>query len=224
MGQGGLCTGLYYVCTTDDAFSCLKFRIFNVWYSKKSDYIFLLGYEGHLHILCRVTNKLLTTLIHQRSDYIIRLRAAARSNRFKQIQETHLAYSAANNIRGRIWMKNNIPSFIDNKLLSVKPCMLFFIQTLPRVLCAGAISQVSFLDLFEPIADATNLIGLYSWKRNNLNPGISLTSQTLFVLLLFCKLVLPAKNIVRRSNQYVKKSISHYFPWYHELETKRKKK
>ena len=31
-------------------------------------------------------------------------------------------------------------------------CMLFFIQTLPRILCAGAVSRVSFLDLFGPIA------------------------------------------------------------------------
>ena len=42
--------------------------------------------------------------------------------------------------------------------LSVKPCMLFFIQTLPRILCVGDISRVSFLDLFGPIAGATNPI------------------------------------------------------------------
>ena len=42
--------------------------------------------------------------------------------------------------------------------LSVKPCMLFFIQTLPRMLCVGDISRVSFLDLFGPIAGATNPI------------------------------------------------------------------
>ena len=36
--------------------------------------------------------------------------------------------------------------------------------------------------------------GPYSQKRNNFSPGISLTSQTWFALLLFCKLVLPAKN------------------------------
>ena len=43
-------------------------------------------------------------------------------------------------------------------LLSVKPCMLFFIQTLPRILCTGAISRVSFLNLFGPIAGVTNPI------------------------------------------------------------------
>ena len=42
--------------------------------------------------------------------------------------------------------------------VSVKPCMLFFIQTLPRILCVGDISRVSFLDLFGPIAGATNPI------------------------------------------------------------------
>ena len=36
--------------------------------------------------------------------------------------------------------------------------MLFFIQTLPRILCAGARSRVSFLDLFGPIARAINPI------------------------------------------------------------------
>ena len=38
-----------------------------------------------------------------------------------------------------------------DKCLSVNPYMLFFIQTLPRILCAGAISRVSFFDLFGPI-------------------------------------------------------------------------
>ena len=44
------------------------------------------------------------------------------------------------------------------QLLALKPFrpMLFFIQTLPRILCAGAISRVSFLDLFGPIAGAIN--------------------------------------------------------------------
>ena len=65
-----------------------------------------------------------------------------------------------------VWMKNNILGFKDDnclsdmasqtdiQFLSVKPCMLFFIQTLPRILCAGAISRVSFLELFGPIAGA----------------------------------------------------------------------
>ena len=37
------------------------------------------------------------------------------------------------------------------------PCMLFFIQT-SRILCAGAISRVSFFDLFGPIAGAIDSI------------------------------------------------------------------
>ena len=49
------------------------------------------------------------------------------------------------NIRGKVWRKNNIHGFTD-KLLSVKPCrpMVLFIPTLPCILCAGAISHVSF--------------------------------------------------------------------------------
>ena len=34
--------------------------------------------------------------------------------------------------------------FTVKKLLSVKSCMLFFTQTLPRILCACAISRVTF--------------------------------------------------------------------------------
>ena len=38
-------------------------------------------------------------------------------------------------------------------------CMLFLlIQTLPHICCAGTVSHVSFLDLFGPIAGATNPI------------------------------------------------------------------
>ena len=36
--------------------------------------------------------------------------------------------------------------------------MLFLIQTLPHILCASAVSHVSFLDLFGPIAEVTNPI------------------------------------------------------------------
>ena len=54
--------------------------------------------------------------------------------------------------------KNNTHGFTDRQLLAVKPCMVFFIQTLPRILCAGAISHVSFFDLFGPIAEAINPI------------------------------------------------------------------
>ena len=55
-------------------------------------------------------------------------------------------------------MKNDIHGFTVGNCLSVKPRMLFFIQTLPRILCAGAISRVSFFDLFGPIAGAINPI------------------------------------------------------------------
>ena len=40
----------------------------------------------------------------------------------------------------------------------MKLCMLFSIQTLSRLLCASAISCVSFLDLFGPITGVTNPI------------------------------------------------------------------
>ena len=66
------------------------------------------------------------------------------SNRSKQIQETHSAYSAGTPYTRQSWMKNNMHGFTDNKLLCVKSCMQFFILTLPRVLCAGSISRVSF--------------------------------------------------------------------------------
>ena len=49
--------------------------------------------------------------------------------------------------------------------------MLFFIQTLP-CMCAGAISRVSFLDLFGPIAAATNPIYYVAllWRRDTALP------------------------------------------------------
>ena len=37
----------------------------------------------------------------------------------------------------------------DRRLSAMKP-VCCFIQTLPRILCTGAISRVSFLDLFGP--------------------------------------------------------------------------
>ena len=39
---------------------------------------------------------------------------------------------------------------------------MFFIKTLPRILCAGALSHVSFFDLFGLIAGATNPIAWHS--------------------------------------------------------------
>ena len=56
--------------------------------------------------------------------------------------------------------------FTDRELSAVKPCTLFFIQTLPRILCAGAISRVSFLDLFGPIAGVINPI-LYNLYKDS---------------------------------------------------------
>ena len=61
-------------------------------------------------------------------------------------------------MRGTVRMENDIHGFADGQLSSVKPCLLFFIQTLPRILCASAMSRVSFLDLFGPIAGAKNPI------------------------------------------------------------------
>ena len=49
--------------------------------------------------------------------------------------------------------------FTDNNLLSVKPCILFFIlQTLLHILCAGNLSRVNFLDLFGLVNGVTNPI------------------------------------------------------------------
>ena len=50
-------------------------------------------------------------------------------------------------------MKNNIHGFTVCEAMYV-----IFIQTLPRKLCDGAISRVSFFDLFGPIAGAINPI------------------------------------------------------------------
>ena len=80
------------------------------------------------------------------------------NNWSKQIQETRTAYSANTqtrqslNEKQRTWLQ-------DDNCLSVKPCMLFFIQTLPcrPILCVSAISRASFLDLFGPTAGVNNL-------------------------------------------------------------------
>ena len=94
--------------------------------------------------------------IRRRSDYIIGfVTPAIGPNKSKKptrpIVPTH-------NLRGKVWMEDSTQGFTNSNLLSVKPCMLFFIQTLPRVLCTGAISSVSFLNLFGPIAGVTNPI------------------------------------------------------------------
>ena len=94
--------------------------------------------------------------IRRRSDYIIGfVTPAIGPNKSKKL--TRLI-ALAHNTRGKVWMKNSIHGFTENNLLSVKPCILCFIRTLPRVLRTGAISHVSFLDLFGPIAGVTNPI------------------------------------------------------------------
>ena len=82
-------------------------------------------------------------LIRRRSDYIIGFIAPAIGPNKPRKLTRFIA--PAHNIRGKVWMKNNMHGFTDRQLSSVKPCMLFFIRTLPRILCAGAISRVSFL-------------------------------------------------------------------------------
>ena len=98
-------------------------------------------------------------LNRRRSDYMIGLvTPAIRPNISKKL--TRLVSSVHNRpIRGKVWIQKQQYGFTD-KLLSVKPCMMFFIQSLPRrpiisLLCAGAVSRVSFLDLFGAIAGVT---------------------------------------------------------------------
>ena len=69
--------------------------------------------------------------IRQRSDYIIGLVASAIDpNKSKNL--TRLI-AQAYNVRGKVWMKNSIHGFIDNKLLSVKPCVLLTAFTAKEV-------------------------------------------------------------------------------------------
>ena len=84
------------------------------------------------------------------------------SNRSKQIQESHTAYRTVTEYTRQSLNETQLGVTADN-YLSVKKCrgagsVLFFIQTLPRILCTGAISRVSFFDLFGPIARAINPI------------------------------------------------------------------
>ena len=71
-----------------------------------------------------------------------------------------MAYSAGT--RRKVWMKN-ITHAASQTTFTVKPCVFFFIQTLPK-LCAGPgagaipISRVSFLYLFGLITEVTNPI------------------------------------------------------------------
>ena len=79
------------------------------------------------------------------------------SNRSKQIRETHTADSAGTQYTRQSLNEKQHASQTSCCLWS-HACMLFFIQTLPLVLCAGAISPVSFSDLFGPITGVTNPI------------------------------------------------------------------
>ena len=94
--------------------------------------------------------------IRRRSDYITGfITPAIGPNKSKK--PTRLI-ALAHNKGSKVWMKNNIHGFTVDNCLSVKPCMLFFIQTLLHILCAGTISHVSFFDLFGLIAGAINPI------------------------------------------------------------------
>ena len=68
------------------------------------------------------------------------------SNPSRQIKETHTAYSAGTPYTRQSWMKNNMHAFTDNKVLCVKPCMQFFIQTLPRVFVCRLYQPCEFLE------------------------------------------------------------------------------
>ena len=102
-------------------------------------------------------NRMLLFYIRRRSDYIIGFIALAIGpNKSKKL--TRLI-APVHNISGKVWMKNNIHGFSDRELDRLcSHVTLFFIQTLPRILCVGAINRVSFFDLFGPIAGAINPI------------------------------------------------------------------
>ena len=51
----------------------------------------------------------------------------------------------AHNMQGKVWMKNNVHVFRGRKLSSMKPCTLFFIQTLPRILVCRRHKPCEFL-------------------------------------------------------------------------------
>ena len=117
---------------------------------------------GHKRIIAQnrkvyATNiKSTTDTIRQRSDYIMGfVTPAIGPDKSKKL--TWLI-APVHNTHGKVWMNHKMMAYTDNKLLSVKPCMVFFIQTLPRISCTDAISHVSFLDLFGPIAGVTNPI------------------------------------------------------------------
>ena len=97
--------------------------------------------------------------IRQRSDYIIGfITPAIGPNKSKKLTRPIVP---THNLRGKVWMEDSTQLHMASQtinLLSVKPGMLFFNQTLPHILCTGSISRVSFLSLFGPIAGVTNPI------------------------------------------------------------------
>ena len=77
------------------------------------------------------------------------------------------------------------------------------------------------MQMFNPYNILFIDIDLYFWKRNNLSQGISLTTQTWFLLLLlFCNLFLSAK--LREILNPEVTSISLLFPYYSISKRQRK--
>ena len=107
-------------------------------------YIFLCkfnyGYHNHLHQYLPSETYFSHKIWHRLWEKY-ELSCEPKSPKVRKIG-LHTLYTA------KFWMKNNIPGFTDINLLSVQPCMLFFIQTWQGILCAGAVSPVSFLHLF----------------------------------------------------------------------------
>ena len=112
-----------------------------------------LFYKEIIHHLCEnkhvIKNKHCS--IRRRSGYIIGLIAPAigpnKSKKFTWI------IAPVHNIRSQVWMKNNIYTWFHRQTVIICEAMyVVFIQTMPCMLCAGAISHVSFLDMFGPIA------------------------------------------------------------------------
>ena len=68
-------------------------------------------------------------------------------------------------------------SHVINKLLSVKPCMLFFVQTLPRILCAGVKNTESpRLSVLVPIELCVKKYGMHQCflSRSRFTPLMSM--------------------------------------------------
>ena len=83
------------------------------------------------------------------------------SNRSKQTRETHTGDSAGTQFtRQSLNEKQHtyVASEIGQQLVCEAYCILFFIQSLPRILWASTISRVNFSDLFGPIVGVTNPI------------------------------------------------------------------